>query len=402
MQRIIVVSTDPWLKRALDSASRESDLELEFFSDARAARDRLIAQPYASPHVVLIDLTELDAEFCTWLRGDHPAVQLVATARVGEHLQARPTADDFITRPMASPSAWVWRLGCAVRRARKKREELDLDRTIPTPSAGGTPRELDAIGQFARGVAHDFNNVLGVITGNASFLQMALESETPDVRDALADIVLAAKQASELAGRLFKLADAPGDTTGVTSLNRLVTEMARVLGSAAGSRVTIREVLAPSVSPVGVESEQMSRVLLNLVINARDAMPNGGTITIETATVVLGPVTADAHGLSEGLYSCLSVTDTGVGMSPATMARALEPLYTTKPPGEGTGIGLSTCDSIVRSAGGGIELQSEVGAGSSVRIYLPPHTDVSTASRVGDAHSSSNSFEWERHGSSAS
>ncbi len=231
-------------------------------------------------------------------------------------------------------------------------------------------QKMEGLGRLAGGVAHDFNNLLTVILGYA---QMILAAPSPQEAHQHAERIRdAAGRASALTGRLLTFARGHAADPRVIDANALVREIEHLLRRVVGESVTLEVYLAPGVLAAKVDTSQMEQVLVNLVVNARDAMPHGGTIGIVTRQLD-GPEARRKGGPFAPDRPCveLEVSDTGTGMAPATMARLFEPFFTTKTGGQGTGLGLATCYGIVRRAGGHIWAESAPGVGSTFRILLP-------------------------------
>ncbi|MBX6332818.1 MAG: response regulator [Gemmatimonadaceae bacterium] len=234
-------------------------------------------------------------------------------------------------------------------------------------------QKMEAVGRLAGGVAHDFNNLLTVITAN---LDLALAESPPD--DAVTEHLLEARRgaarAALLTRRLLAFSRRQVAQPRVLRLDAVVADVRDMLVRLIGEDVQVTTDLDPHAPAVCADAGQIEQVIFNLVVNARDAMPNGGTLTIRTRSV--RPAAA-AHGCvrrgtaDRTLYTVLEVSDTGIGMDAATRARLFEPFFTTKGDGKGTGLGLSTVDSIVSQAGGYIEVESELGRGATFRIALP-------------------------------
>ena len=231
-------------------------------------------------------------------------------------------------------------------------------------------QKMEAVGQLAGGVAHDFNNLLTVITSYADLLLADLgeSSAKADVEE----IRRAADRASGLTRQL--LAFSRKQVLQPTNLtpNGVVEGMHKMLGRLIGADVELATALADDVWTINADPGQLEQVIMNLVVNARDAMPDGGRITIETANVELGETeVAKGREIPAGSYVMLAVSDTGHGMGPDTLARIFEPFFTTKPQGQGTGLGLPTVFGIVRQSGGDVWVYSEVGQGTTFKVYLP-------------------------------
>jgi two-component system cell cycle sensor histidine kinase/response regulator CckA len=233
-------------------------------------------------------------------------------------------------------------------------------------------QKMEAIGRLAGGVAHDFNNLLTAIIG---YTDVILERVTGDeqTRRDVGEIRKAADRAAALTRQLLAFGRKQFLRPEVLDLNETVTGLMQMLPRVIGEHIQTAPRLAPGVRRVQADRSQMEQVLVNLVLNARDAMPTGGVITIETADVELTPTRIAAEGLtvSPGPYVMLVVTDTGTGMDAKTRAHAFEPFFTTKPTGKGTGLGLATVYGIFDQSGGAITIQTALGHGTSVRIYLP-------------------------------
>jgi PAS domain S-box-containing protein len=231
--------------------------------------------------------------------------------------------------------------------------------------------KMEAIGRLAGGVAHDFNNHLTVVSGNGEYL-LSLP-ELPDaVREPVQAIASACEKAAALTRQLLGFSRQTVLQPVVLDLNEVVAETARLLDRVIGPQVRLRTVLGAGLSRVRADRAQLDQVLMNLAVNARDAMPQGGTLTFETADVTLagGEATPCPDGRS-GHYVRLAVSDTGIGMTPEVQARMFEPFFTTKEIGHGTGLGLSTVFGIVQQSQGSIQVVSAPGAGATFRIDLP-------------------------------
>jgi two-component system cell cycle sensor histidine kinase/response regulator CckA len=232
-------------------------------------------------------------------------------------------------------------------------------------------QKMEAIGRLAGGVAHDFNNMLTVIASRSDLLLEFLRAEDP-LRRHVELIQQTAERAAALTQRLLAFSRKQLLHPRVLQLSGVVHGMKPMLSRLLGEHIEIVTVLPPDLGAVRADQAQLEQVILNLVVNARDAMPAGGRLTLETANDEVDEAFVRRHnGLGPGPCVRLSVTDTGTGMDPATQAHLFEPFYTTKSPGRGTGLGLATVYGIVRQSGGAIAVQSAPGAGSTFTIYLP-------------------------------
>ncbi len=240
-------------------------------------------------------------------------------------------------------------------------------------------QKMEAIGRLAGGVAHDFNNIITVISG---YGQMLLEGvqKNPVLREAAEEVLNSADRAAALAGQLLLFSRRQMIRPRVIDLNALVSNTQRLLARVIGEDIELRTVLDPDLGPVRADPGQMEQVLMNLAINARDAMPKGGKLFIETSRVRLDEIHAAMHvAVPPGEYALLAVSDTGTGMDAETKAHLFEPFFTTKEKGKGTGLGLSTVYGIVKQHGGDIWVYSEPGKGTTFKIYLPQATEPAAA-----------------------
>jgi signal transduction histidine kinase/CheY-like chemotaxis protein len=247
-------------------------------------------------------------------------------------------------------------------------------------------QKLDGLGRLAGGISHDFNNLLTAIGGYADLIGLTLPHDHP-TRSHLAQIQKGVVHASSLTNQLLTFARKQIIEPRVLNLNELIGEMDRLLHPIIGSDIELITRPAENLGWVKADSGQIEQVLMNLVLNARDAMPHGGTLIIETQNAVLDRAYAQGQQhVTEEPYVLLAVSDTGVGMDAEVQARAFEPFFTTKAIGKGTGLGLATCYGIVEQHGGRIWIDSEVGQGTTIKIYLPRVAEPATpASALADA-----------------
>jgi signal transduction histidine kinase len=238
---------------------------------------------------------------------------------------------------------------------------------------------MDAVGKLAGGVAHDFNNLLAVISVSASLLAESLPDPSEAVRDELDAIAAAGERAASLTQQLLALGRSRPREPRALDLNAVVTGMGPMFERLIGERVSVSTELATPLGVIEADPRHLEQVLLNLVVNARDAVNGDGTVKIETGNVDLDGALAGVLGVRPGPHVMLAVIDSGCGMDAETRARVFEPFFTTKPVGEGTGLGLSTVFGIVQESGGAISVESEPGRGATFRVYFPRAND-----RVGE------------------
>ena len=238
-------------------------------------------------------------------------------------------------------------------------------------------QKMEAVGQLTGGIAHDFNNLLTVINGNIELAERNLEkgSDPAKVSRAIGNARQGAERAASLTQRLLAFSRRQPLSPKPLHLDRVVEGLSDLLKRALGELIQLKTVIGPNLWPVEADPNQIESALLNLAVNARDAMADGGTLTIETANAHLDSGYAAACGdVTPGNYVMVSVSDTGTGMAPPVLSRIFEPFFTTKETGRGTGLGLSQVYGFVKQSGGHVEVLSEQGQGTTVKIYLPRFT----------------------------
>jgi PAS domain S-box-containing protein len=235
-------------------------------------------------------------------------------------------------------------------------------------------QKMEAVGQLTGGIAHDFNNLLTGIIGSLELLETRLrQGRTSELNRYVAVAQGASKRAAALTHRLLAFSRRQTLDARPTDVNRLVIGMEELIRRTVGPQITLEVVTAGGLWSSLIDASQLESALLNLCINARDAMPEGGRITIETANKWLDDRTAKQRDLPPGQYLSVCVSDTGTGMTSDVISRAFDPFFTTKPLGQGTGLGLSMVYGFVRQSGGQVRIYSEVGTGTTMCLYLPRH-----------------------------
>jgi len=238
-------------------------------------------------------------------------------------------------------------------------------------------QKMEAVGHLTGGVAHDFNNLLTIITGNMDIAARALEKSdgVGRAQRAIGNAMKGAERAGALTQRLLAFARRQPLSPKPLDLDKVVAGMSELLNRSLGELVKLEIVTSPGLWPVEADPNQMENALINLAVNSRDAMPNGGTLTVETANAYLDTAYSAGHAeVPPGNYVVIAVSDTGVGMPKEHLARVFEPFFTTKEIGHGTGLGLSQVYGFVKQSGGHVNVYSEEGRGTTVKMYLPRFT----------------------------
>jgi PAS domain S-box-containing protein len=233
-------------------------------------------------------------------------------------------------------------------------------------------QKMEAVGQLTGGVAHDFNNLLQVIIGNLETLQRNLPTDSPRLQRAMRHAMNGAQRAAALTQRLLAFSRRQPLDPRPIDINALVNGLSDMVHRTLGETIAVETVLGAGLWRVEVDPNELEAAILNLAVNARDAMPEGGRLTLETGNAHIDEAYAAAHAeVLAGQYVLISVTDTGAGMNPQTVAQAFEPFFTTKPVGKGTGLGLSQVYGFVKQSSGHVKIYSEPGQGTTVKLYLP-------------------------------
>jgi len=259
-------------------------------------------------------------------------------------------------------------------RTLEHRVEEERARFVAAEEALRQAQKMEAVGQLTGGLAHDFNNLLAGITGSLEMIGTRLaQGRSSDVEKYLSAAQGATRRAAALTHRLLAFARRQTLNPKALVINDLLPDLVELVRRTVGPQIAVESVAAAALWPTSVDANQLENALLNLCINARDAMPEGGRLTIETANKWLDSSTARQHGLEEGQYVTVCVSDTGVGIDKDTLEKVFEPFFTTKPLGEGTGLGLSMVYGFARQSHGHVRIYSEVGQGTMVCLYLPRH-----------------------------
>lgn len=258
--------------------------------------------------------------------------------------------------------------------ARVSAEKAQADALRLTEEALRQSQKMEAIGQLTGGVAHDFNNLLTGISGSLELLsQRLVRGLTDDLGRHIAVAKNGAERAAVLTRRLLTFSRSHPLERKAVDINGVIADMEALIARSVGSAVTLDVACAPGLWPIWVDSHQLENALLNLCLNARDAVAASGVLRIETRNVTLDADAARERGLEAGDHVLLRVSDTGCGMTPETVQRMFEPFYTTKPAGRGTGLGLSLVHDFVRQSGGHVQVRSQPGQGTDIDLFFPRH-----------------------------
>jgi PAS domain S-box-containing protein len=328
---------------------------------------------------------ELVGRTSQWM--GHPEDQLKTREEV-DRLASGVTTLRFESRFRDTRGAWHWfswkavpdngLLYCVARDVTEERQRQAA--LAQAQEALRQSQKMEAVGQLTGGIAHDFNNLLTGISGSLELLQLRVGRREFDKVDRyVTSAIASAQRAAALTHRLLAFSRRQSLDLKSVDMNALVLGMEDLLRRTLGERITLRMAPGEGLWRVHTDAHQLENTLLNLCINARDAMPQGGTLSVRTANVHLDPAFTRAHeGLAPGDYVVLSVTDTGTGIPPELRERIFEPFFTTKPIGQGTGLGLSMIYGFVKQSSGHLGLESELGQGTTFSVYLPRHRGEDT------------------------
>jgi two-component system, cell cycle sensor histidine kinase and response regulator CckA len=325
------------------------------------------------------DFDVIQALECIRNKGrDLPLIVVASRAEESEVPEAlKAGAADYLVRSNLA------RLNAAVERelkaAKARAERIRLEEQFQQA------QKMEAVGRLAGGVAHDFNNLLTIITGYADLLLTGGDLKEPQ-RTALQEIRRSAERGGQLTHQLLAFSRRQPLQPRNVRVNDLLLQIEKMLRRLIGEDIALQTIPAASMDLVRADAGRLEQVIMNLVVNARDAMPDGGTLTIETGTVQLGEgFSAKQLAVPPGQYVTISIIDTGSGMDEETQRHVFEPFFTTKGSGRGTGLGLATAYGIIRQSGGAIQVISELGAGTTARIYLPFAQQAEAPQRASEA-----------------
>jgi two-component system, cell cycle sensor histidine kinase and response regulator CckA len=349
------------LRRAeFDFEWERVDTEPEFLARLNSGLD-LILSDYEMPQFSGLRALELLKR-----QADLDIPFIIVSGTIGEEMAVQAMqqgAADYLLKDR------IARLGPAVQRALHENEDHAEHKRLEARFIEA--QKMEVVGQLAGGIAHDFNNVLAVIMGYSDLIMQDLGPEHP-LQKYVEEVRQAAKRAAGLTQQLLIFSRKQTVQPVELDLNEVIGGMKTMLQQLINENIEMTMECEENIGHIKADSGYVWQVLMNLVVNARDAMPNGGKLVITTGTATLDEAYAEAHpGVVPGPYLMLSVSDTGVGMTEEVRGRIFEAFFTTKAAGKGTGLGLVTCQTIVRQSGGHIEIESEVGKGTTFRVYFP-------------------------------
>ena len=343
--------------------------DLEWVDNYKDGYERIAQRQH---HIYLIDY-RLGAEngldlLRQTVEANHPAPIILLTGQGDRDVDMeamRAGAADYLVKSQLTPQLLERAIRYALERKREQVERINLENQLRQS------QKMDAIGQMAGGIAHDFNNILTAIVSYAGISKYLVTEEHP-VYERLEGIEDAVKRAANLTRQLLAFASRQTTTSQAVDLNQLTINISRLLRRLISANIELVTDLANDLAIIQADASQLEQVLVNLVVNARDAMPDGGTLTIRTSNITLDEKDIKRYlGIVSGDYILLSITDTGIGMSDDLVSHIFEPFFTTKEKGRGTGLGLATCYGIVKRSKGTILVDSVVGEGTCFNIYLP-------------------------------
>jgi two-component system, cell cycle sensor histidine kinase and response regulator CckA len=368
--KILIVDDDYSMRLLTKAALEKNGFQVE---EAENGISALAAFQDFHPNLILLDvlMPEMDGfATCSALRqlpgGENLPIVITTGLDDKESINRafEAGATDFITKPIT----WAllgYRVGYILRASQVWQQRQQLEEQLYQS------QKMEAVGRLAGGVAHDLNNILTVIKGCAEFIFSRLEESDPLHQD-VASVLEASEQAACLTRQLLAFSRKQVLQPKVFDLNSIVSTLDKMLRRVIGGDIELNTIVEPEAVVVKADPGQLEQVIMNVVINARDAMPRGGRLTIETSKVFLDEAYCQLHvDITPGQYALLAISDTGLGMDPDTQVRIFEPFFTTKAHDKGTGLGLATVHGIIKQSGGFIWVYSEPGQGTTFKIYLP-------------------------------
>jgi signal transduction histidine kinase len=362
----LVLALDDWI------AERQSIIEA-YQREGPDAAARLVL-----PHAGLDTLRSVDALIEAAIANERDLLVKRQQRAEDDHRQVRKVA--LVTGGLGAAllAIGVWLTVLAFQNARdieRRRREVEERlgaELLQTQAALAQTQKMEALGQLTGGVAHDFNNVLHVITNAVSLLQLRLRGADAEMGQYVEMIKRNTERAASTTARLLAFSRQQALDPKPTDLNKVVAGITELLAHLIGENVAMETVLGGGLWPVTIDRNQLETAIVNLAVNARDAMPESGKLTIETSNTFLDEAYAQLHAeVTPGQYAMIAVSDTGAGMARDILTRAFDPFFTTKESGQGTGLGLSQVFGFVKQSGGHVKIYSELGHGSTVKMYFP-------------------------------
>ena len=372
------------------NANLEARVEARTRERDRAWKHSRDLQVVVNPHGIYLAVNEAWRTILGWAPEDvagrshldfvHPEFHAVSAAALDTALQADLPAVEYLMRHQDGGTRWISWVAApsnGLVYASGRNVTAEKEAAVALDAAQEQLRQsqkMEAVGQLTGGIAHDFNNLLTGITGSLEVIQTRMaQGRVAEAERYIAAAQGAARRAAALTHRLLAFSRRQTLDPKITDVNRLTAGMEELIRGTMGPSIDMDFTRAAGLWPTLVDRNQLENALLNLCINARDAMKEGGRLSIETSAVVLDARVARERGLPPGEYVQLRVTDTGTGMTPDVIKRAFDPFFTTKPAGQGTGLGLSMIYGFARQSGGAVHIESELGHGTAMSIILPRH-----------------------------
>jgi two-component system, cell cycle sensor histidine kinase and response regulator CckA len=367
------------MRRRLSAGEELFRLITENAADMIAVVDAHGQRLYNSPsYQKVLGYSQEELQSTSSLDQVHPADQETVksaageamSGSVGKHIEYRMRHKDGTWRTLESTASTIRNADGTVAKLVIVNRDITGRRRLEDQLRQS--QKMEAVGRLSGGVAHDFNNLLGIIIGYGEILEEGLEP-TNQLRESVEEILKAGRQAASLTRQLLAFSRQQVLEPKVIDLNSIISDTEKMLRRLIGEDVTLRTELNPSLARIKADRGQVEQVILNLAVNARDAMPHGGKLLIKTDNSVIDEVFAQqvSYPVQVGSYITLIVTDTGTGMDAATQSRIFEPFFTTKEKGKGTGLGLSLVYGVVKQSGGYINVHSEPGRGTTFTIHFP-------------------------------
>lgn len=375
------------LEQRVADATRERDMIWRISQDLFVLTDlNLTCQSVNPAWTEYLGLDKSKVEGASFEDFVHPDDVAAVKARLfppQSHVRAR----DFDIRMRAKGGHYVWySWQFMVQNGQYYAAGRDINARRGLEDQLRQSQKMEAVGQLTGGIAHDFNNMLAVVISGLNLIQRRISRNEPGIPELIAAATEGAHKAVTLTQRLLAFSRQQPLSPEALDVNKMVLDMSELLRRTLGEHVHLETAMPPESGAIIADRSQLENVLVNLAVNARDAMPQGGILTIATSTILVDQQTASEHAVSPGDYVLIAVTDTGTGMSPDVLDRAFDPFFTTKGVGKGTGLGLSQVFGFVKQSGGYVNLQSKLEHGTTIKIVLPRHHGAPDKARQGNSN----------------